>query len=161
MLEIWQKSFVSTILIATILILIAHISGHFLENLPLRKQMARGILAGVRVVSIFSAIAILLFLPLNMMREANNTIVSETKYTIVAASETEDSNQLELTIEDANGETTTITTRISDLEIAEKGDFFIVTEYETHTKSYTIVYEEESEYADVFDAFWMRQEIMR
>lgn len=37
----------------------------------------------------------------------------------------------------------------------------MLTEYETQAKSYTIVYEEESVYADMFDAFRMRQEIMK
>ena len=161
MFEVWQKSYIAAMMLTIILAAIAFILWRVLSDSPPRKTLVRFMLVFAMVGSIFSAIYIFLFWPLDMMIEASNTIVSETKFSFTAASMAEDSDQINLTIEDENGKTTTITTRISDFEIAETGDFFIVTEYETQAKSYTIVYEEESVYADVFDAFRMRQEIMK
>lgn len=161
MIEAWKNSYMSATIMAAFPTIITFILLSVSSNLPSHKFLVKSMLSFAAVVSILIAAFIALFGPYYLMMEANNIVISETKYTIVAASETEDSNQLDLTIKDANGKTTTITTGISNFEIAEQGDFFIVTEYETHTKSYTIVYEEESEYADVFDAFRMRQEIVK
>ena len=147
MFEVWQKSYIAAMMLTIILAAIAFILWRVLSDSPPRKTLVRFMLVFAMVGSIFSAIYIFLFWPLDMMIEASNTIVSETKFSITAASMAEDSDQINLTIEDENGKTTTITTRISD--------------YETQAKSYTIVYEEESVYADVFDAFRMRQEIMK
>lgn len=161
MSEVYKNSYITALSLAALPGVVTIIFIILSSSLPPWQREMKLPLSLMAFIGALLTGGILLFGPPAIRQQANNTVISETQYTITAASVAEDGGQLDLTIEDANGKTTTITTGISDFEIAEKGDFFIVTEYETHTKSYTIVYEEESEYADVFDAFRMRQEIMK
>lgn len=160
MMEVWQKSFIYATIAAGFFCMLACVFWFILTAIPSLKIFVKSVVVILIPANLFVALFIILTGPYSIMTKASNTVTSETKYTITAVSPAADNDQLNLTIKDDNGKTTTVTTQIDEFEIAEDGDFFTVTEYETHRKSYAIVYTEKSAYADVFDAFRIRQEIM-
>lgn len=159
MLELYRESLLAALGLALFPVVSAIAFACIAARMDNFRQMgAQLVLTVTALCGAFLAFCILLFGPFAMMEEANNTVVAETRYSITDAAMAED-DQLSLTVEDADGKKTTVTAPVSEFRASENGDFLIVTEYRTQTKSYAVAYDANSAYADIFDAFQLKQQI--
>lgn len=158
---LYMQSAITAVAIAAAPFVLALALACLASALPSRHETIQQALSVVVICLFILSAFIIVFMPFLIMDKMNNTVTAETRYAIVNAEQADNDGHLSIKVEDENGRTTEITSKISNFQTSENGDYFIVKEYESSAKSFAIAYEDDSPYADIFDAARLQQDILQ